>query len=193
MFISPKDNKTTTIDVETVNDNEHQTFTATPEYNDKEIVVSYEDVGNHQSEQYNKHTSEQLEGHTSDRGHVIGLNEYTRYRNGIDPNQEYTEQIHKTQNSPNNASKQEIPTENTAYKNGLDFNQENTEHIHIEQGSLTKASKKDTQTSILHRYIPLFRNPRMCLFFISQLLFFSGFLIPFIYVPDKAKGHGELM
>ena len=157
MFISPKDNKTTTIDIETVNDNEHKALTATPEYNDKEIVVSYEDVENHHSEQYDKQTSVQLEGDTSDRGHVVGLNENTRYKNGLDLNQEYTEQIH------------------------------------IEQDSLIKTSKLDIQTSILHRYITLFQDPRMCIFFISQLLFFSGFLIPFIYVPDKAKGHGELM
>jgi len=110
MFISPKDNKTTTIDIETVNDNEHKALTATPEYNDKEIVVSYEDVEKHHSEQYDKQTSVQLEGDTSDRGHVVGLNENTRYKNGLDLNQEYTEQIHIEQDSLITASKLDIQT-----------------------------------------------------------------------------------
>lgn len=49
----------------------------------------------------------------------------------------------------------------------------------------------DKDTGVVDRHCQLFRNARACMFFLSQLLFYLGFLIPFVYVPDKAKQHGK--
>ena len=41
------------------------------------------------------------------------------------------------------------------------------------------------------RYISLFKNVEIVIFFLSQFLFFFGFYLPFIYIPDKAKHKGD--
>lgn len=48
-----------------------------------------------------------------------------------------------------------------------------------------------SEPGVIDRHCKLFRNRLVCIFYFSQLFFLSGFLIPFIYVPDKAKEHGK--
>ncbi|XP_045201696.2 monocarboxylate transporter 13-like [Mercenaria mercenaria] len=43
--------------------------------------------------------------------------------------------------------------------------------------------------SAFTRYITLFKCSEVSAFYVSQFLFFAGFYLPFIYIPDKARGH----
>ncbi|XP_060565303.1 monocarboxylate transporter 13-like isoform X2 [Ruditapes philippinarum] len=47
-----------------------------------------------------------------------------------------------------------------------------------------------TQDGIVERYKTLFRCTEVVVFFFTQFLFFAGFYIPFIYIPDKATSDG---
>ncbi|XP_060564878.1 monocarboxylate transporter 5-like [Ruditapes philippinarum] len=47
-----------------------------------------------------------------------------------------------------------------------------------------------TQDSVVERYKTLFQCTEVVVFFFTQFLFFAGFYIPFIYIPDKATGDG---
>ncbi|XP_060568233.1 monocarboxylate transporter 11-like isoform X1 [Ruditapes philippinarum] len=48
----------------------------------------------------------------------------------------------------------------------------------------------DTSGSLLRKYLVLLKSKKFLLFFVSQFLFIFGFYLPFIFIPDKAKGLG---
>ena len=52
-------------------------------------------------------------------------------------------------------------------------------------------AKESLPDSILKRYKTLFQCMEVSVFFMTQFLFFAGFYIPFIYIPDKVKGDGK--
>lgn len=80
----------------------------------------------------------------------------------------------------------------TSLQNNREKERNHVEII-LKKGSINcqelKASVNDI--GMIGRQLMLFKNSQACLFFFSQLFFFSGYLIPFIYAPDKAKEHGK--
>jgi hypothetical protein len=52
---------------------------------------------------------------------------------------------------------------------------------------------KDTSGSLLRKYLVLLKSKKFLLFFVSQFLFIFGFYLPFIFIPDKAKGLGKIV
>ena len=74
---------------------------------------------------------------------------------------------------------------------GVDDTPYYSKEINPEKSLLQRELDEGNESGLIDRHLTLFRNTKMCLFFISQFLFFSGFLVPFIYIPDKAKNHGK--
>lgn len=61
--------------------------------------------------------------------------------------------------------------------------------IIIEQSNKNQMARKST--SILTNYLVLLKRGEFLLFFVSQFLFIFGFYLPFVFLPDKAKGLGK--
>ncbi|XP_053404937.1 monocarboxylate transporter 13-like [Mercenaria mercenaria] len=65
------------------------------------------------------------------------------------------------------------------------------EHIIIEQcDRLHKIDERSNSKSTVAIYFELMKRGEMVIFFISQFHFIFGFYLPFIFIPDKAKGLG---
>lgn len=57
--------------------------------------------------------------------------------------------------------------------------------------SMENRDVMDERKSLCTRYTSLLKCREVLTFFVSQFLFFAGFYLPFIYIPDKAKSQGN--
>ncbi|XP_045170600.2 monocarboxylate transporter 9-like [Mercenaria mercenaria] len=62
--------------------------------------------------------------------------------------------------------------------------------VEIVNNSVDYDKSAKVPESAFTRYITLFKCTEVSVFYVSQFLFFAGFYLPFIYIPDKAKGDG---
>lgn len=63
--------------------------------------------------------------------------------------------------------------------------------IQIDNKLERQSSDIPISKSLVARFIILLKRPKFLIVFVSQFHFVFGFYLPFIFIPDKAKGLGE--